>query len=251
MEIAMSEQFRPAKTLTGYNSSLSVVVPAIPIIGALALIAPLEHQCGLSLGMGSWHAWTVTVTVEGAAGACLLGGYLRTASLGLIGSSLMMGALHSARRARAISGRALPELTPDDWIMALSVTVLVLWALALAHALQHRLRAAAERTRADREHELAQAEQARAEHERRLARAEHERAAAERERARAEHELAQAEQARAEHEHLRADRERLRAAVCSEPLAWPAERIAGVAQVAQSRARALRAQWLREQAAAA
>lgn len=99
---------------------------ATAIVGALALVAPLEHAAGQALGLGDVHAWTVTVTVEGAAGAALLAGRWVGAALALTGASILLGALQSARTVHGGIDRGTVAL-------AVGLTVLVVASLALAH----------------------------------------------------------------------------------------------------------------------
>lgn len=233
----------------------------------LALVAPLEHAAGLALHLGWWHAWTLTALIEGAAGSAILAGRLVPAALALTGSSVLLGTLQSAG--------ALPS--SDPVVLAVGVTLLAVASLLLVHrvragvqrarSVEAARRAERDRAEADAEHErhlsaLAVAEQAtEAEHRRAM---ERDRGArfAEQDRARAELELERAraarEQTRADAEQTRAlaERERADAELAEQMRAdrdfareqwlehrWPSPQLAGMLGVADSRARALIAEW--------
>ena len=100
----------------------------------LALVAPLEHAAGVALGLGDLHAWTVTATIEGAAGAALVAGRHVAAALTLTGCSVLVGAVWSAHHAHPLTGPTDPRI-----LLAVAVTTLAVSGMALAHRVRARL----------------------------------------------------------------------------------------------------------------
>ena len=104
------------------------VGPLVSVLGALVLVAPLEHAAGRALGLGDGHAWSLTATIEGVSGAALLAGRCVPAALALTGASTLVGALWSADHQRALSGWRDPRA-----LLALVEVLLVVAALIVGH----------------------------------------------------------------------------------------------------------------------
>jgi hypothetical protein len=236
------------------------VIALLPVIGGLALLAPLEYATGRAFGLGPLHAATITLVIEGFAAVALGAGRLVWLAIGLSTASAAVGLYRSVVEADIAAGRSV---TPEQLGVAAAVTLLAGIALGGTHYIRSRVTAeraaaAAEAARLaaeqDEQREQARAERARAERAEsdERARVEHERAVelqrlrqweqqqtAEQqlavERLRVESEL-QAERIRAEAEQARAATEQARAA--GEQAAARAE---------QARARTERARTDREQ----
>lgn len=103
-------------------NTLSVVT----LSAGLLLVGPLEHASGMALGLGWWHALTITATVEGFTALAVLAGRLVPLALTLTTGSTLVGMLRTALDHRG----ALDQFTVGA---AVATTALAVAALAGTH----------------------------------------------------------------------------------------------------------------------